>query len=133
LGELPVLFPVTALYAALLGLLLIYLSARVSQHRRRARVSLGLGEDIGLERAARAHGNFIEYVPIGLILMALLEPEMASLWVMHLLGAMLLAGRLLHAFGMTRRASVNFGRFWGTALTWLMILAASLLNLWHLL
>jgi hypothetical protein len=58
---------------------------------------------------------------------------MASLWVMHLLGTMLLAGRLLHAFGMTRRASVNFGRFWGTALTWLMILAASLLNLWHLL
>jgi len=127
-----VIFPVTALYAALLGLLLVYLSARVSQHRRRARVSLGLGEDASLERAARAQGNFVEYVPLALILMLLLEQELATPWLIHSLGVMLLAGRLLHAVGMNLRASVNPGRFWGTALTWMMILLASLLNLWHL-
>ena len=124
-------FPVTTFYASLLGVLLIYLSARVSMNRRRARVSLGLGEDVGLERANRAQGNFVEYVPIGLILLLLLEQEVAQMWLLHLLGAMLLLGRLMHAWGLTRRQSVNVYRFWGTALTWLMILATALLNLWH--
>lgn len=124
-------FPVTTVYAALLGLLLVYLSLRVSQNRRRARISLGLGEDAELERAARAHGNFVEYVPLALILIMLLEQETAQSWIVHVLGAALLAGRVLHAIGMNVRATVNAGRFWGTALTWLVILAASLLNLWH--
>lgn len=124
-------FPVTAMYAGLLGLLLILLSAQVSRQRRRARVSLGLGGDAELERAARAQGNFIEYVPLGLLLLLLLEPEITRLWILHVLGTMLLLGRILHAVGMYPRGRAINGRFWGTALTWLMILGASLLNLWH--
>jgi uncharacterized membrane protein YecN with MAPEG domain len=123
--------PVTTFYASLLGLLLIALSLQVSKNRRKAKVSLGLGEDIGLERASRAHGNFIEYVPIALILLMMLEIEINKMWLLHILGAMLLVGRLLHAWGLNQRKSVNRGRWWGTALTWLMILATSLLNLWH--
>lgn len=125
-------FPVTTLYASLLGILLIILSARVSRHRRRARVSLGHGEDIVLVRVMRAQGNFIEYVPFALILLSLLEVEVTELWVLHLLGAMLLVGRLLHAYGVMQPTAPNFGRFWGTGLTWMMILVTSLLNLWHL-
>ncbi|NND45556.1 MAG: hypothetical protein HKN58_09550 [Xanthomonadales bacterium] len=124
-------FPVTAMYAGLLGLLLILLSAQVSRQRRRARVSLGLGGDTELERAARAQGNFIEYVPLGLLLLLLLEPEITRLWILHVLGTMLLLGRILHAIGMYPRGRAIKGRFWGTALTWLMILGASFLNLWH--
>jgi len=125
------IFPVTALYASLLGLLLIFLSSRVSQNRHRARVSLGLGGDANLERAARAQGNFVEYVPIALILLMMLEPEVPGLWVIHVLGSLLLLGRILHAIGMQARPILKGGRFWGTALTWLVIVAASLLNLWH--
>lgn len=125
-------FPVTALYASILGILLIFLSARVSRTRRRSRVSLGDGEDMSLVRAVRAQGNFIEYVPFALILLFLLEMEVSDLWVLHLLGASLLLGRLLHAYGVVQPVARNFGRFWGTALTWLMILVSSLLNLWHL-
>lgn len=124
-------FPVTAMYAGLLGLLLVFLSALVSRQRRRARVSIGFGGDSALERASRAQGNFVEYVPLGLILLMLLEPEVSQLWMIHVLGSMLLAGRVLHAIGMHPRGSAIHGRFWGTGLTWLMILAASLLNLWH--
>lgn len=125
-------FPVTTLYASLLGILLIFLSAKVSRTRRRSKVSLGHGEDIVLVRAVRAQGNFIEYVPFALILLFLLEMEVSDLWVLHLLGASLLMGRLLHAYGVVQPAAPNFGRFWGTALTWLMILVTSMLNLWHL-
>jgi len=124
-------FPVTTFYASLLGLLLIFLSARVSANRRRAKVSIGLGEDVGLERANRAQGNFIEYVPIGLILLLLLEQEVTQMWLLHTLGAALLAGRLMHAWGLSKKYSVNFFRTWGTGLTWLMIVATALLNLWH--
>ena len=123
--------PVTTFYASLLGLLLIVLSALVSKHRRKARVSIGVGDNIGLERASRVHGNFIEYVPIALILLLMLELEISKMWLLHLLGAMLLMGRLLHAWGLNQPTSVTVGRWWGTCLTWLMILVTSLLNLWH--
>jgi uncharacterized membrane protein YecN with MAPEG domain len=125
-------YPVTAFYAALLGLLLIFLSNRVSRNRKRSSVSLGHGDDADLERAMRAQGNFIEYVPFGLILMLLLESEVTQSWALHLFGLMLLTGRLLHAYGMTHPEGALNGRFWGTALTWVMILAASLTMFWHL-
>ena len=64
-------FPVTSLYAATLGLLLVVLSDLVSRGRRRSQVSLGHGGDPMLERTMRAHGNFVEYVPLGLILLGL--------------------------------------------------------------
>jgi len=125
-------FPVTTLYASLLGILLIVLSNQVSSHRKRAMVSLGSGDDAQLERAMRTQANFIEYVPFALILLLLLETELTQVWLLHALGAMLLLGRLLHAYGMYYPGSVVAGRFWGTGLTWLMILLSSLLNLWHL-
>jgi uncharacterized membrane protein YecN with MAPEG domain len=124
-------YPVTTIYAALLGLLLIYLSDQVSRRRKQLGISLGHGEGSPLERAVRAHGNFIEYTPMGLILLLLLESEVSYLWMLHLFGAMLLAGRLLHAYGMARPASRLNGRYWGTALTWVMIAGTALANLWH--
>ena len=124
--------PVTTLYASLLGILLIFLSAQVSRNRRRAKVSLGHGGDVQLEKAARAQGNFVEYVPIALILFLLLELEVSQMWLLHVLGAMLFVGRLLHAWGVMQPKAINFGRFWGSAMTWIMILVTAGLNIWHL-
>jgi uncharacterized membrane protein YecN with MAPEG domain len=124
--------PVTTLYAALLGVLLVWLSNRVSSQRKRTGISLGRSGDPILERAVRAHGNFIEYVPFALLLLLLLEVQGPPRWQLHALGGALLIGRLLHAWGMYYPDGAISGRFWGTALTWLMVLAASLLNFWHL-
>jgi uncharacterized membrane protein YecN with MAPEG domain len=125
--------PITTLYAGLLGLLLLALSMAVSRHRMRARVSLGTGNDPQLERAVRAHGNFVEYVPFALILLALAEAQAAPGWLVHALGAALLLGRLLHVWGMSRPDGLGQGRRFGIALTWLMILAASLTDLCYVL
>ena len=122
-------YPVTTLYAALLGLLFVVLSDLVSRTRKRSRVVLGHGDDPMLERTMRAHGNFVEYVPFGLILLLLLEMKYPAPWSLHLFGLMLLIGRALHAYGMIRPDGMISGRYWGTALTWLMILGASLANL----
>lgn len=124
---------ITALYASLSGLLLIGLTMRVVADRRRAQVGLGTGSDPGLERAVRVHGNFVEYVPLALMLLLIAEFSMASPWLLHLLGAQLVLGRLLHAWGLGGASGVSFGRFWGTLLTLIMILVTSLLNLWLLL
>jgi uncharacterized membrane protein YecN with MAPEG domain len=125
-------FPVTTLYAAILGILLVVLSDLVSRSRKKAKISIGSSGDPILERAVRAHGNFVEYVPLALILLLLLEVQAAAPLMLHILGGTLLAGRLLHVYGMIRPDGMIAGRFWGTGLTWLMILSTSLLNLWRL-
>ncbi len=125
-------YPVTMLYASLLGILLIMLSWGVSKVRLREHISLGAGEISDLESAIRAHGNFIEYVPFALILLMLAESTAASSWLLYTLGTSLLAGRLLHAYGIRQAKNANNYRKSGTALTWLMILATSfyLLGIW---
>jgi uncharacterized membrane protein YecN with MAPEG domain len=125
-------FPVTTFYAAILGILLVVLSDLVSRNRKKAKISLGSSGDPILERAVRAHGNFVEYVPLALILLLLLEGQAAAPWMLHALGGTLLAGRLLHVYGMIWPDGKVAGRFWGTGLTWLMVLCTSLLNLWRL-
>jgi uncharacterized membrane protein YecN with MAPEG domain len=121
---------VTALYAALIGLLLLGLSWQVTRHRRRARISLGSGEDAGLERAIRTQANLAEYAPLTLLLIALAELNGAAVWFVHGLGALFVIARVLHAWGLGLSSGVSVGRFWGTALTWLALLAACLGNLW---
>jgi uncharacterized membrane protein YecN with MAPEG domain len=96
---------VTALYAAALAALFLWLSARVIGARGRARVSLGDGGDGALQVRIRAHGNCAEYAPMGLILMAAAELNGAPHWLVHALGLMLLAGRILHALGMSDGAT----------------------------
>ena len=93
---------VTPIFAALLGLIFFFLSLRTSLVRRRAKVSLGDGGNTELQMAIRAHGNFIEYVPISLLLMAFLEMRSVSIYVIIVLGVMLVAGRCCHAIGISR-------------------------------
>mgnify|MGYP006233553957 FL=1 len=65
--------PITALYAALCGFLVVALAANVVRYRLGKKVSLGDGGHKDVNRAIRAHGNTVEYIPLALILMALLE------------------------------------------------------------
>lgn len=121
--------PVTALYAGLLGLLLLALSVGVINQRRRARVGIGHGGDERLERWTRIHGNFAEYVPMALVLLALVELQGASGGLLHALGAALMIGRVGHAWGLSQSAGESVGRAVGVLATFLVILAASLLAL----
>ena len=94
--------PIVALYAGLLGLIFLYLSMRVIRNRRRAQIALGIAGDAALERAARVQGNFAEYAPLILLLLWLVETSAYPAWVVHGLGAALLAGRVLHAYGVSQ-------------------------------
>ena len=76
---------ITPIYAGLLTLVFVALSVRVIGGRRMAGVGLGDGGNRLLLRKTRAHGNFAEYVPFALILMALAELQAGPGWVVHLL------------------------------------------------
>ncbi len=117
---------ITAFYAGLLALWFLVLSVRVVQRRRHG-ITLGDGGDPGMLRLMRGHANFAEYVPLILLLMALLEFGRTSIYVLHALGIALLVGRLLHGYALSFTAHFKFGRFWGAALTFLTLLISALL------
>ena len=117
--------PVTAIYAALAALMLLALAALVVRARRRYRTPFGVGSEPGMERAFRVHANFVEYVPLALVLMLLAELNGVSHAGLHAAGILLLVSRGLHAFGLGRSSGRSFGRFYGTAGTWLVLLGLS--------
>jgi uncharacterized membrane protein YecN with MAPEG domain len=116
---------ITPLYAGMLGLLLIILSYNVSRQRIGNKVALGDGGIPSLQRAIRAQANLTEYAPLALILLAAIEAQGFSAPIVHFFGILLLVGRLLHGFGLSRNAGPSAPRAIGATLTWLMILLAS--------
>ncbi len=94
-------FPaITALYAALLAIVFVTMSAWVVLGRVQTDVMQGDGGNDTITRRMRAQGNFAEYVPYALLLIALLEAAGASHALVHLLCLVLLISRLMHPFGM---------------------------------
>lgn len=121
--------PVTALYAGLLALLLVALAARVPLLRRKHHVGIGSGGHADLALAVRVHGNATEYVPAAVLLLLLAELNGFPAWSLHAAGSGFFLARVLHAIGLGGNARYSAGRFFGTALTWLLIviLAAALI------
>lgn len=121
---------ITALYAALQAPLYVLLALRVIEVRRRLRVAVGDGGDAELKRRMRVQANFAEYVPFALLLLALAEGLGHAPWLLHVLGATLLAGRLSHAWGMSQAREVFGFRVAGMTATFGVIAVAALLCLW---
>jgi uncharacterized membrane protein YecN with MAPEG domain len=123
-----VLTPVTttSIYAILLTGLFLVLSLRAMLGRRRMRVPLGDGTSEELRRRLRAHANFAEYTPLALILMALLELQGAGGVVLNIIGLLLLAGRVAHAFGISRIPEHLPARVIGVGLTILSMILSCL-------
>jgi uncharacterized membrane protein YecN with MAPEG domain len=117
---------VTPIYAALAAFLFMFLSFRVIRMRFTERVGLGDGDNRALHRAIRVQGNFAEYAPFALLLMALAEIQGAPLWALNLLGISILAGRLIHALGFGREPERLRLRVAGMVITFCAIAAAAL-------
>lgn len=93
---------ITLFYASVLVVMLVLLSILVVQTRRKHKVAVGDGEVEILQRAVRAQGNFIEYVPLTLMLMFLLElTTLESFW-LHMMGSALILGRIFHGVSLLK-------------------------------
>jgi uncharacterized membrane protein YecN with MAPEG domain len=87
------------------------------------------GENFTLRSAIRAHANFIEYVPIIALLVAMLEMSGSSAARVHVLMGALLVARLLHPLGMYSKPGTwqfSAGRVGGIMITISVLIAAAL-------
>jgi uncharacterized protein len=101
-----VTLPVTSVLAGLFALFMVALSLQVSLRRvKLGRPAAGDAKDETLRRRVRAHGNFIEYVPTGLIVVGLMEAGGAANLLVAGLAAALFVSRVLHAIGMLYTAT----------------------------
>lgn len=100
MSTIPIL-SITPLYAAIFGLLFIPFTLRVGLYRVKNTINLGDGGDPELLRRIRGQGNFIETVPIALILLIVMELSGASSIWLHSLGALLVFGRVCHYAAIT--------------------------------
>ena len=112
---------VTPLYAGLLALWFLILSVRVIRTRGSEKIYLGDGGNTRVTRIIRAQANFAEYVPLALIMMAMLELTHHSIYLLHALGILLLVARLLHGYAFSFTQHFLFGRVGGAGLTFLVI------------
>jgi len=120
----PLSIPVTLLYGGLNALLVTLLGANVSRARGTARVGLTTPLPPELVRPVRAHGNAAEWVPLGLLLLLVLELSGAgSRFTLHALGGTFLLARLLHAAGVLGRSKLSAA---GAGLNYLLLLVMSI-------
>ena len=117
---------ITPAYTSIFALVFVVLSFRTLLLRRKLGIAIGNGNEPSLTRAARAHSNFAEYVPISLILIYFREIQMGSdLWI-HVLCILLLIGRIIHAIGVSNVNENYRYRVAGMALTFFVIISTSL-------
>lgn len=93
---------IVSLYAGIAGLMLIFLSINVIKGRRIGKVALGDGGQFDMVRRMRAHGNFVEYTPMFLILLALAESNKLPDYAIHFFGVLFLAGRFMHGLSVLK-------------------------------
>lgn len=124
------ILPVTTMLAGVLALMLVWLTFGTIKQRLETETSLGDGGHASLQTAVRIHGNFIEYAPIALILIGLLEFQNApDMLVMGLAGVFVVA-RLLHPIGMKMEKDPNAPRAIGTMGTQLVLVVGGLYALY---
>ena len=119
----PIIVPT---YAAILVLIFVVLAWRVIQMRSSAKISMGHGGDPIMERRIRVHGNFAEYVPLALLLLAFMEMQRHSIYIIHILCLILVFARIVHAIGVTPVRENLQMRVIGASSTFIVLVVASI-------
>lgn len=124
----PLPLPVTLTTASILALIAVVLAVRVVIGRFKHRVAHGDGANKDMSVLIRTHANFVEYVPLALILMGILEMSKVNRLALAILAVLLVIFRVFHVIGMPMRAP-NFFRASGAGGTMLIL---SVLAIWGL-
>lgn len=127
---------ITAVYLAILALLYVGLAIHVARLRQRDRAAFGDNGSRELRSAIRAHANFVEYVPIITLMVAMLEMSGLPAMRVHVLMGALLVSRLLHPLGMYAAPNTlqfRIGRVGGITITFVLLIACAVQLLLRLL
>ena len=117
------ILPIALTTAGAAALVNMWLASRIGRVRIAEKISIGDGGNPRLIARMRAHLNFAEFVPVVLILIALVELAKGThlwLWIVSLI---FIVGRVTHGFGMD---GWNAGRTFGMASTALIMVGLGL-------
>ncbi|MFN3233547.1 MAG: MAPEG family protein [Alphaproteobacteria bacterium] len=109
--------PITLLYAGLLGLLSVALANQVLW----ARINAKKLPDWKPDTTMRVQANFVENVPLALVLVYLLEAAGIPGLLVHALGAILVLSRLAHTWGYSTNPGATYARLIGAQMTFLLV------------
>jgi len=121
--------PITLATACVLGLMLIWLSARVIGSRVKGEVLIGNGDSEDLLFKIRTQGNFSEYTPLFLIILGLVENAGGHAIALMSFAGVFVVARILHVLGMGAQANLSLRQF-GMMGTFLCIACVSLYGLY---
>ena len=91
---------ISALYVSLTTFFIVWLSFNVIKVRRKHQISLGDGGNEEMKAAIAAQTNAVQYFPLALILLLVLENNSGMLWMIHVFAIVFIAGRVIHARGL---------------------------------
>jgi uncharacterized protein len=94
------LLPITALTAAICGIMLLLTAIDTVRQRMRSKTAFGDGGDPTLISASRSHGNLAEHAPLAIILIGLLEQSRAHHWALTAVACLFLFARAMHIIGL---------------------------------
>jgi len=121
---------ITLFYTSLITLLAIFLAYKVGIARGRSKTLLGEGDSSSLLQAIRSHGNLVEYAPLAMIMLGLLEISGVDQLKLHLLGSVFFVSRILHAYGLSISSESTPYRMVGTLGSWVVMLAMALFGVY---
>lgn len=116
---------ITGLYAVALVVLMIGLSTHVTMLRASTGISIMDGGNTQLAERIRRYGNFSENVPMVVLLILIAELLGTPGTWLHVAGALLVAGRMLHPFGIRHDNAKTIPRILGGVMTTLSALIAT--------
>jgi hypothetical protein len=120
------------MYASFLAIFALVLSFKAGSARGQSGLSVLFGEPANMELAqkVRVHQNFLEYVPIFLILFAAIEANGGSSMFLFVVGDLMIIARIAHAIGLKHNNMAHKGRLIGAGGTALLTLVAAGYGLW---
>lgn len=104
---------------------------RVGSRRGKLGVSIGDAGDPALTLNNRRHLNWVEHVPIAIILIGIIEANGAPKLMIHVLGGLLVIARIIHPIGLRAETMAHPLRFLGAMTTMLVTLVAAVFAIWQ--
>ena len=124
--------PITLMYASIFAIFALVLSFKAGGFRGKTGVSVLFGDPANMElvEKVRRHQNFLEYVPLWLIVFGAVEVAGGSSMFLYIVGDLMIIARIAHAIGLKHDNMAHPGRFVGAAGTALLTLVTAGYGLW---
>jgi uncharacterized membrane protein YecN with MAPEG domain len=119
------------LYAGLLGLIAAWLFMHVGKIKNAEKVFMGDGGNKRVIRAMRGQANFVETVPMILILLMIGALLNMPAIVIHILGMALVIGRFFHAYHFMQDDAPGWQRMIGAMVSFFVLVGASISLVGH--